>query len=90
MVYCLHMYKYALSMNVCGALYYINIYTLEACLGHELYMIWHLYQLASYMGNYVYAWYTGGSHLSQVFWEHENLSGLRVIWLIQPYFHWFI
>ena len=25
---------------------------------------------------------TGGSHLSQIFWEHENLSGLSVIWLI--------
>ena len=31
-------------------------------------------------------WYTGGSHLSQIFWEHGNLSGLRVIWLIQSYF----
>ena len=26
---------------------------------------------------------TGGSHLSQIFWEHENLSGLSSIWLIQ-------
>ena len=26
---------------------------------------------------------TGGSHLSRIFWEHENLSGLSVIWLIQ-------
>ena len=26
--------------------------------------------------------YTGGSHLSQIFWEHENQSGLLVIWLI--------
>ena len=25
---------------------------------------------------------TGGSHLSQIFWEHENLSGLSVIWHI--------
>ena len=25
---------------------------------------------------------TGGPHLSQIFWEHENLSGLSVIWLI--------
>ena len=25
---------------------------------------------------------TGGSHLSQIFWEHENLSSLSVIWLI--------
>ena len=25
---------------------------------------------------------TGGSRLSQIFWEHENLSGLSVIWLI--------
>ena len=25
---------------------------------------------------------TGGSHLSQIFWEHENLSGLSVIWFI--------
>ena len=33
---------------------------------------------------------TGGSHLSQSFWEHENLSGLRVIQLIQSCFHWFI
>ena len=27
--------------------------------------------------------YTGGSCLSQIFWEHENLSGLSIIWLIQ-------
>ena len=26
---------------------------------------------------------TGGSHLSQIFWEHENLSGLSIIRLIQ-------
>ena len=26
--------------------------------------------------------YTGGSHLSQIFWEHENLSCLSVIQLI--------
>ena len=26
---------------------------------------------------------TGGSYLSQNFWEHENLSGLSIIWLIQ-------
>ena len=26
---------------------------------------------------------TGGSRLSQIFWEHENLSGLSIIWLIQ-------
>ena len=25
---------------------------------------------------------TGGSHLSRIFWEHENQSGLLVIWLI--------
>ena len=25
---------------------------------------------------------TGGSCLSQIFWEHEDLSGLLVIWLI--------
>ena len=25
---------------------------------------------------------TGGSHLSQIFWEHENQSSLLVIWLI--------
>ena len=25
---------------------------------------------------------TGGSCLSQIFWEHENLSGLSVLWLI--------
>ena len=25
---------------------------------------------------------TGGSCLSQIFWEHENQSGLSVIWLI--------
>ena len=25
---------------------------------------------------------TGGSHLSQIFWEHEILSGLSVIQLI--------
>ena len=37
----------------------------------------------------VYAWttknelYTGGSCLSQIFWEHENLSGLSIIQLIQ-------
>ena len=28
-------------------------------------------------------WSTGGSHLSWIFWEHENLSGLSVIQLIQ-------
>ena len=28
-------------------------------------------------------WTTGGSHLSWIFWEHENLSGLSIIWLIQ-------
>ena len=33
---------------------------------------------------------TGESHLSWIFWKHENLSGLRVIWLIQSYFHSFI
>ena len=27
--------------------------------------------------------YTGGSCLSWIFWEHENLSGLSVIRLIQ-------
>ena len=27
--------------------------------------------------------YTGGPCLSQIFWEHENLSGLNVIQLIQ-------
>ena len=32
-VYCLHRYKYASSINLLGALYYINIYTLRACLG---------------------------------------------------------
>ena len=26
---------------------------------------------------------TGGSRLSWIFWEHENLSGLSIIWLIQ-------
>ena len=26
---------------------------------------------------------TGGSHLSRIFWEHENLSGLSIIRLIQ-------
>ena len=26
---------------------------------------------------------TGGSHLSWIFWEHENLSGLSIIQLIQ-------
>ena len=26
---------------------------------------------------------TGGSHLSRIFWEHENLSGLSIIQLIQ-------
>ena len=26
---------------------------------------------------------TGGSRLSRIFWEHENLSGLSIIWLIQ-------
>ena len=25
---------------------------------------------------------TGGSHLSRIFWEHENLSGLSIIQLI--------
>ena len=27
--------------------------------------------------------YTGGSRLSQIFWEHENLSDLSIIRLIQ-------
>ena len=27
--------------------------------------------------------YTGGSRLSRIFWEHENLSGLSIIRLIQ-------
>ena len=31
--------------------------------------------------NYMFA-YTGGSHLSRIFWEHENQSSLLVIWLI--------
>ena len=26
--------------------------------------------------------YTGGYHLSWIFWEHENQSGLSVMWLI--------
>ena len=26
----------------------------------------------------------------QIFWEHENLSSLGIIWLIKSYFHWFI
>ena len=26
---------------------------------------------------------TGGSRLSRIFWEHENLSRLNIIWLIQ-------
>ena len=26
--------------------------------------------------------FTGGSCLSRIFWEHENQSGLLVIWLI--------
>ena len=30
---------------------------------------------------------TGGSHLSWIFWEHENLSGLSVIWLTSTYLH---
>ena len=30
---------------------------------------------------------TGGSHLSQVFWEHENLSGLSIVWLIITNLH---
>ena len=31
----------------------------------------------------IYGTCTGGSHLRQVFWEHENLSSLSIIWLIQ-------
>ena len=31
--------------------------------------------------SYIYI-YTGGSRLNQIFWEHENQSGLLVIWLI--------
>ena len=31
--------------------------------------------------------YTGGSHLSQIFWEHENLSSLSVILLISTNLH---
>ena len=27
--------------------------------------------------------FTGGSRLSQIFWEHENLSSLSIIRLIQ-------
>ena len=30
---------------------------------------------------------TGGSCLSQIFWEHANLSGLSVIWLISTNLH---
>ena len=30
---------------------------------------------------------TGGSRLSQIFWEHEILSGLSVIWLIYIKFY---
>ena len=26
---------------------------------------------------------TGGSRLSRIFWKHENLSGLSIIWLNQ-------
>ena len=26
---------------------------------------------------------TGGSRLNRIFWEHENLTGLSIIWLIQ-------
>ena len=31
--------------------------------------------------------YTGGSRLSRIFWEHANLSGLSVIWLISTNLH---
>ena len=30
-----------------------------------------------------YLGHTGGFHLSWIFWEHENLSGLSIIQLIQ-------
>ena len=30
---------------------------------------------------------TGGSRLSRIFWEHTNLSGLSVIWLISTNLH---
>ena len=30
---------------------------------------------------------TGGSHLSRIIWEHENLSGLSVIFLISTNLH---
>ena len=30
---------------------------------------------------------TGGSRLSQIFWEHENLSGLSVIEIISTNLH---
>ena len=30
---------------------------------------------------------TGGSRLSQIFWEHANLSGLSVIWLTSTKLH---
>ena len=36
---------------------------------------WHIYG------------YTGGSRLSWIFWEHENQSGLLVIWLIYIKFY---
>ena len=32
-------------------------------------------------------WYTGGSHLNWIFWEHENLSSLSVFQIISTNLH---
>ena len=36
---------------------------------------------------YVENLYTGGSCLSQIFWKHENLSSVSVIWLTSTNLH---
>ena len=51
------------------------------------------YRLNKYIYKYKYktiishTTYIGGSHLSWIFWEHENLSSLSLIWLISTNLH---
>ena len=55
-------------------------------IAYGLYAIWSLnyikYLLITFVIRARWAGDTGGSCLSQIFWEHEILSGLSVIWLI--------
>ena len=41
-----------------------------------------VYRNCTHTDQYLH-WDTGGSHLSRIFGEHENLSDLSIIWLIQ-------